>query len=199
MRDRRAVNHPNQRRRGYGASCSPCRLNKELVWGIKRHCNYRAQDRPATENTIAALRKKYGPENIPPGSDPMNQHLTWVYDADGKLLSADKAKTALMSCATAFQNHFGGSEMSVLNDLTTSGRTPPECGSIILMTADVQSTPLDRQNPNGHYVVVNLTVQISHGPMYFAAIGKTREIAAAAANARENKAVEDASKRGPKL
>jgi len=173
--------------------------NKEQVWGIQRHCSYLAQNRPATENTIAALRKKYGPENIPPGSDPMNQHLTWIYDADGKLLPAGKAKEVLMSCATILQNHFNAGDMSALNELTANVHIPPECGSITLMTADVQSTRLDIRNPNGPYVVVNLIVQISDSSMYFKTINKTREIAVNAANARENKAADDASKRGPKL
>ena len=174
--------------------------NKEQVWGIKRQCSYLAQNRPGSETTLAALRKKYGPESIPAGADPMNQHLTWVYEADGKLLPADKAKSLLMSCATLIQNHFNAGDMSTLNELTTSVRLPPECGSIILMTADVQSTALDIHNPNGRHVVVNLIVQVTHGPMYFKAIGPTREIAVNAAAARENKANEDVNKRGtPKL
>ena len=121
------------------------------------------------KNTIAALRKKYGPENIPPGSDPMNQHLTWIYDADGKLLPGRKGQGSprALRCATILQNHFNAGDMSALNELTANVHIPPECGSITLMTADVQSTRLDIRNPNGPYVVVNLIVQISDGLMYF--------------------------------
>ncbi len=171
--------------------------NKEAVWGIKRDCNYRAGHRPPTESTLAALRAKYGPENIP-STNPRTQILIWVFDDKGKLLPADEAKKVNISCATQLQNHFGNADMSSLNDIQLGKYGPPECSSIILISASVQST--DAAPGNSHLVVYNLSVQINHGPMYRAAIEATREIASGAAKARENKETQDANKVGaPKL
>jgi hypothetical protein len=172
---------------------------REVVWGIKRDCNYRAENRPSTENTLAALRAKYGSENIPPGSDPRTQNLAWVFDDKGKLLPADKAKQVYMSCCGILQNHFGNTDdLSSFSDIQLGRYGPPECSSIILITASVQSTPV---NPGSSQLVVyNLSVQINHGPMYGAAIEATREIALRAARSRENKDSEGANKVGaPKL
>ncbi len=171
--------------------------NHEAVWGIDRECHYRAGHRPLTDTVLAALRAKYGQENIP-ASNPRTQILTWVFDEKGKLLSPVDAKKLNNSCATQLQNHFGNSDISSLNDIQTGKYGAPECSSIILITASVQSTDAAPGNPN--LVVYNLSVEINHGPMYRAAIAATREVAMAAATARQQKQTEDAAKvAAPKL
>ncbi len=167
--------------------------SKEAVWGIKREMSYRAGNRPSTENTLAALRAKYGPENIP-ATDQRTQILSWVYDDKGNLLSADKAKQLYLSCSSLLQSHFGNADISSLNDIQTGKYGPPECSSVILITANVLSTQLHPSDPS---VVYSLSVEINDGPRYRAAIEATREIASSAAKARENKAAEDANKVAP--
>lgn len=168
---------------------------REAVWGIKRDTTYRTKNQPSTENTLAALRAKYGPENIPP-LDGRTQNLAWVFDDKGKLLPADEARQYWMSCCTILQNHFAG-EVPLLNDLATGKYGPPECSSIILITANVQSGQI---TPGSPMVVNNLSVAINHGPMYRTAIEATRETVVRAVKSRENKATEDANKVGaPKL
>jgi hypothetical protein len=168
---------------------------REAVWGIKRDTTYRTQNQPSTENTLAALRAKYGPENIPP-FDQRTQNLAWVFDEKGKPLPADQARQFWMSCCTILQNHFTG-EVPLLNDLATGRYGPPECSSIILITANVQSGQV---TPGSPFVVNNLSVAINHGPMYRTAVEATREVAQRAVRSRENKATEDANKVGvPKL
>jgi hypothetical protein len=168
---------------------------REAVWGIKRDTTYRAKNQPSTENTLAALRAKYGPENIPP-FDQRTQNLAWVFDDKGKLLPADQARQLWMSCSTILQNHFAG-EVPLVNDLATGRYGPPECSSIILITANVQSGQI---TPGSPFVVNNLSVAINHAPMYWTAIEATRQTALRAVKSRENKATEDANKVGaPKL
>lgn len=170
--------------------------SKEVVWGIKRETNYRAGNRPSTENTLAALRAKYGPENIP-ATDQRTQILSWVYDDKGNLLPADKAKQLYMSCSSLLQSHFNNADVSSLNDIQLGKYGPPECSSVILITANVLCTQLHSTDPS---VVYSLSVEINDGPLYRAAIEATREIALRAAKARENKAAEDANKvAAPKL
>jgi hypothetical protein len=168
---------------------------RAAVWGIKRDTTYRSRNQPSTENTLAALRAKYGPENIPP-LDGRTQFMEWVFDDKGKLLPADQARQLWMSCSTVLQNHFAG-EVPLLNDLHAGNYGPTECSSIILITANVQSGQL---SPGSPMVVNNLSVAINNGAMYWAAIKATRETALGAAKSRENKATEDANKVGaPKL
>jgi hypothetical protein len=170
--------------------------NKEVVWGIKRDTSYRAGNRPATEKVLAALRAKYGPENVP-GTDVRTQILAWVYDEKGQLLPPGQAKQYWNNCGNLFQLHFGNADVASLNDIQTGKYGPPECSSIILITASVLSTQLRSTDP---MVVYSLSVQINHGPMYRAAIEATREIAQRAAKARQNKEAEDANKvAAPKL
>jgi hypothetical protein len=165
------------------------------VWGIDRLCGYRSDNRPSTVNVVAALRQKYGPESIPPGVSLQTQNLTWVFDGAGNLLPADKARQVLGSCGTMLQSHFGNTDdTTCYNDLQTGKFSPLDCAGFILIKANVQSTLLNPGTSN--YVAYSTDVQMTRYSMYQAAIGPTRALVGAAAQARERAAAADANQRG---
>jgi hypothetical protein len=171
----------------------------EQVWGIDRLCGYGVDNRLATVNVVAALRKKYGPESIPPGPSLQTQNLAWVFDESGNLLPEDKARQALITCGTLLQTHFGNTDdPTSYREIQTGKYAPQDCGGIIVVKANVQSTLL---NPGtSDYVAYSLDVQMTHYSMYRTAIVATRAIVGAAAQAREQGAAQDANQRGgPKL
>ncbi len=167
--------------------------SRKVLWGIQRTTNYLAPHRPSTEATIAALRDKYGPENVPlnPG---MTGNLAWVFDGNGNPLAPGAAKQAYMLCMTRMQLHFGSNDIESFNDIQTGLRGPAaDATKIILITASVQST---QPNPSSPSVVVNLNVTINDGTIYGPAIEATRAQVLQAVKARENKENSDVNKRG---
>jgi hypothetical protein len=171
--------------------------SKQVVWGIQRIYSYADQNKPSLDNTIAGLRKKYGPENISPDPDPRNmtKFMAWVFDAHGKPLAPGLAKTVNMACTSALGNAFGGGS-GLRNDLAGT-RGPVQCDSIIQVTASVQAS---NGIIAGSTVVYNLIVQIADGPMYRASVDATRTVAINANTARETKQKSEVDKRGsPKL
>jgi hypothetical protein len=174
--------------------------NHALVWGISRINNFAEKNRPSLENTIAALRSKYGPESIPPDPDPRNHNktLVWVFDAQGKFLPNEHAMALYRTCAAKLQSHFGNSDLPSFNDIQ-AGTTPSNpCDFTAIITADVQAAAI---TPGSQQLVVfNLIVRMNDGRLYGKAIEKTRAVATGSAKAQENKAVDEINKRGaPKL
>ena len=171
----------------------------EQVWGIDRLCGYRAGNRPSAVNVVAALRKKYGPESVPPGPSLQTQNLAWVFDESGSTLPEDKARQALATCGTMLQTHFGNNDdPTSYREVQTGKYAPQDCGGIIVIKANVQSTLL---NPGtSDYVAYSLDVQMTRYSMYRTAIEATRAVVGAAAQARDQGAAGDANQRGaPKL
>lgn len=171
----------------------------ERVWGIDRLCGYRADNRPSTVNVVAALRNKYGPENVLPGPSLQTQNLAWVFDDSGNLLPEDKAKQVLATCGTMLQTHFGNNDdPTSYREVQTGKFAPQDCGGIILIKANVQSTLLNPGTTD--YVAYSLDVQMTHYSMYRTAMETTRAVVSAAAQSRERGAAGDANQRGaPKL
>jgi hypothetical protein len=169
------------------------------VWGIDRLCGYPADKRPATVNIVSALRQKYGPENVPPGQSLQTQNLAWVYDETGNLLPEDKARQALATCGTLLQTHFGNNDdYTSYSEIQTGKFAPQDCGGIIVIKANVQSTLLNPGTTD--YVAYSLNVQMTRYSMYRTAMVATRAVVAAAAQAREQGAAQDSNQRPvPKL
>ena len=171
----------------------------EQVWGIDRLCGYRADNRSSAANVVAALRKKYGMESVPPGPSLQTQNLAWVFDESGSLLPEAKARQALATCGTILQTHFGNNDdPTSYREVQTGKYATADCGAFIVIKANVQSTLL---NPGtSDYVAYSLDVQMTHYSMYRTAIEATRAVVSAAAQARERGAAEDTNQRGaPKL
>jgi hypothetical protein len=171
----------------------------EQVWGINRLCGYRADNRPSTANVVAALRKKYGSENVPPGQSLQTQNLAWVYDESGNPLPEDKARQVLANCGNMLQTHFGNNDdPASYREIQTGNYAPQDCGQFILIKANVQSTLLTPGSSD--YVAYSLDVQMTHYSMYRTAVQATRAVVAAAAQASQKNAAQDANQRGaPKL
>jgi hypothetical protein len=70
--------------------------SEPLVWGVMRELWYEKEDtRPTIDTILGALRQKYGPELL-------NEQirLTWIYDAQGQLVSKAKANEIMSKCAS---------------------------------------------------------------------------------------------------
>ena len=170
--------------------------SSQVVWGINRTYTYATKNMPSLDMTIAALRKKYGPENIPPDPDPRagTKFMVWVFDAQGRPLAAGPAHTLYLTCSTPLANAFGST--TILNELH-GVRMPAECDAVVLVTASLQSSA---NVIPGSVVVGNLIVQVANGPAYRASMEATRRVVMAAVKARENKQKQEVDKRGePKV
>jgi hypothetical protein len=172
--------------------------NAEVVWGVKRQYTFATKERPALENILEALHRKYGLETLPPRLDPreLGKHVAWVYDAQGKPMGPAGA-ALYTACGTLIDNHFSGDSLT-RNEILAGQAVPPQCNSIIIVRAIVQATRFDQSNPQ--LAVYFMTVSITDGPRHRAATDATRAVVLNAARSRQNKETEDVKKRGvPKL
>jgi hypothetical protein len=170
----------------------------EVVWGVKRQYTFAAKDQPDMQVTLDALRKKYGPETVPPspGSQDMTKNMVWVYDAQGKPMGPSGAPLNML-CAPRLMAHFGSADPA-MNEIQSGQPGPAQCHSIITVNANIQGSRIDQANPQ--LVVRFLLVQMTDGSRHRASIDATRAVALAASKARENKDNDEIKKRAaPKL
>jgi len=171
----------------------------EVVWGVQRTYTFATKDRPDLQITLDALRKKYGPESVPPSPDPRDQSkfIVWVYDAQGKPMGPAGAQLNMM-CGGLVTRHFGNGENITMTEIQSGQPVPAPCQSLTIVNASVQASRLDPANPQ--FVVNSLIVQIGDNSKHQGAVEGTRAVALAAAKAREGKQAEEVKRRGaPKL
>jgi hypothetical protein len=171
---------------------------RQVLWGVRRTYSYTKENMPSLENTLAALRKKYGPENIPADTDLRNltKNITWIFDAQGRPVPSGEAKSLNMTCTNYLGTPFGGGA-GIRNDLAGANPPPAQCIPLSMVTASVQAS--SGVIP-GSIVVYNLILQLADGPIYRTSLEATRAIAIAAANNREHRQKQEVDKRGaPKI
>jgi hypothetical protein len=79
--------------------------NEAFLWGIVRNLGFGREDsRPTVENTLAGLRKKYGPES----TRQLNSRLIWIYDAQGQQVTGAKADDIYSKCSHTWAVNSGG-------------------------------------------------------------------------------------------
>jgi hypothetical protein len=79
--------------------------NEAFLWGIVRNLGFGREDsRPTVENTLAGLRKKYGPES----TRQLNSRLIWIYDAQGQQVTGAKADDIYSKCSQTWAVNSGG-------------------------------------------------------------------------------------------
>ena len=79
--------------------------NDAFLWGISRNLGFgRQESRPTVENTLAGLRKKYGPES----TQQVNSRLIWIYDAQGQQVMGAKANDIYSKCSQTWAVNLGG-------------------------------------------------------------------------------------------
>lgn len=79
--------------------------NEAFLWGIVRNLGFGREDsRPTVENTLAGLRKKYGPES----TKQVNSRLIWIYDAQGQQVMGSKADDIYSKCSQTWAVNSGG-------------------------------------------------------------------------------------------
>jgi hypothetical protein len=166
---------------------------QQVLWGMRRTTSYAAPRRPSAEATVAALREKYGTENIPPDRPGLQTvNMGWILDSNGNLLPQAEAKQAYMSCFTPLQRHFGNDDVASFNDIQVGMKKDAlPSNSVSLITANVEST-----QRGDIWVVVNLTVTMNAGPVYGPAIELTRAQVLQASKERQDKESNDIKNRG---
>ena len=71
--------------------------NEAFVWGVTRQVIFGTEaSRPTLDNTLAGLKKKYGPESL----RYTDTRLIWVYDTQGRQVMGPPAKEIYNLCAT---------------------------------------------------------------------------------------------------
>jgi hypothetical protein len=168
----------------------------QTIWGIRRTYSYSNQTAPSLDNTLAGLRKKYGPESVflNPDERDMTKNMVWVYDASGKPVAAAEARGLYLACTAYLENHFGS--VSLQNDLAGM-KGPAECNSIMIATASVQAGRLGTDTTP---VVNNLLFMVANGAMFHSSLDATRAVAVGAKAEREKKQNQTVDQRGaPKL
>ena len=80
--------------------------NEAYVWGIVRKLSFgREETRPTVNNTLAGLRQKYGQES----ARQADSRLIWIFDAQGQLVTGQKAMDMYNTCSQTWQVGLGGS------------------------------------------------------------------------------------------
>jgi len=170
------------------------------VWAISRYYEFATAQRPSTQTTMDALRKKYGPETIPPDSPIGEQTLTWVFDPQGKLITTGGAQMNTI-CQTVLGMFVagigaGGQAENIAVASAGTPQWPQQCTSIILLTARLQ---IEQVAP-GQYATKVLTVTLEDGGRYMKALAGTKAAVAAAAKAQQDKETNQMNQVGaPKL
>ncbi len=79
--------------------------NEAFLWGLSRNLGFGRQDsRPTVENTLAGVRKKYGPES----TQQTNNRLIWIYDVQGQQVMGAKAMDIYNLCSQTWAVKLGG-------------------------------------------------------------------------------------------
>jgi len=170
------------------------------VWAISRYYEFATTQRPSTQTTMDALRKKYGPETIPPGTPIGEQTLTWIFDPQGKPITAGGAQMNT-ACASTLQMYVANSGMGAQTENinlvgTNMPQWPQACTSMIVLTARLQ---IEQVAPNQYSTKV-LTVTLEDGGRYMRALAQTKAVIAAAAKAQQDKQTNQMNQVGaPKL
>ena len=165
------------------------------VWLIYRDYEFPTSQKPSSQTVMDALRKKYGPETIPPGSPVGEQTLTWVFDPQGKLITAggQQLNTTCESVFGGAGDPIAGNSAIVSPDIP---QWPQQCSSIIVLTAQIHLV----QIAPGQFATPQFTVKLVDGGRYRKALAATRATIAAAVKAQQDKKMQQVNQVGaPKL
>jgi len=173
--------------------------SQPAVWAISRYYEFATTQRPSTQTALDALRKKYGPETIP-YSQAGSQAITWIFDPQGKLITAGGAQMNT-ACASTLQMYVANSGMGAQTENinlvgTNMPQWPPQCTSMIVLTARLQT----EQVAQNQYATKVLTVTLEDGGRYMTALAQTKAVIAAAAKSQQDKQTNQMNQVGaPKL
>lgn len=167
--------------------------NQESVWGVERVYNFATAERPALQVTLDALTKKYGPETTRLNAGPNSNHITWVYNAQGKPMGPGGAQLN-KACTFPVLAAITGNPA---NDINNGTRWPADCNSVTIVSADISAG----QDPaSSQYVVVTMTVSVADAARYHAAMEATRAVVLKATKSREKTETDQVNQRkAPKL
>lgn len=174
--------------------------NEPEVWSMNRRIEFATAQRPALQTTVDALRKKYGPETIPPRDPNFAQTLTWVFDPQGKLITTGGAQMSV-TCQNVlgmFLAGIGAGAQAENIAIANAGNVqwPQACTSIIVLEADLQLV----QVAPGQNAVQSLTVTLEDGGRYQRELATTKAAVAAFAKAQQDKQTQQMNQVGaPKL
>jgi hypothetical protein len=79
--------------------------NEAFLWGIVRNMGFGTNaTRPPVDSTLAGLRQKYGRES----TQQANSRLIWIYDAQGRQVTGQKATDLYNQCSQTWMVSLGG-------------------------------------------------------------------------------------------
>lgn len=167
----------------------------EVVWGMGRHYSFPTAERPSMQTILDALRKKYGQETVTPGPPNTSQSLVWIYDAQGRP-AGPSGQQLNRICGSTLAVYSSDAKTAINADIHAPRAWPPECTSIIAISAAIQGVQIA---PN-QFAAASVDVQMFDGGRYRAALDATRGVILNAVRAREQKQADEVNKRSaPKL
>ena len=152
------------------------------VWGISYQVRYLPQTRPTYANTLAELRKRYGPESGTTDVGGVAEQIFgvetldayWVFDASGKLLAEQDAAQFYRFCA----EYSSGVKVTLSDTSFLKGRgewVEPRgrinCGNNTLVTARWDPSEPSMGEPKGF--VKNLKIEGANGLLHRSAYEAT--------------------------
>jgi len=155
---------------------------QSVVWSAWRNYLFPTSQRPSMQATIDALVKKYGPPSTPVDPATNAQTIDWVYDAQGKPMGPSGRQLDTI-CQSTLSVYSGGNANQALNsDLAAPRSWPPQCTSIIVVSASVSGAQV-----SSNTIACNaMEVHLWDGGRYKKALDATRSVMAAAAKARQD-------------
>jgi hypothetical protein len=179
--------------------------NPPVVSAITRSVTYPDSQAPTIGNTLAALRKKYGPE-----SKMVEDTLFWFYDHQGQRLSKAAVEQMQHRCAQIDASHAPepiGLRGHVADRITKglAGNVSPACLDVVYVSASVAGRDVASGQPvyfdHGWDAVANglmtrLLVNIYDMPLEYSASTVSRNLILHNDAAKKQKAI-DAAKQRP--
>lgn len=172
-------------------------MQPEVV-AIGRETRYEIEHQPTGDNTVAALRAKYGPETTREDNALMNTiSLRWLFDGEGNQVPKSQAKKFVdtylsNSCPMTFQEPTSG---YIGRGLRKGWDV--NCAPYTVLKAELQLTSRGNHDTHGQSLppglVRTMGVTAVSLPLFTKAVNATRQmvLAAKAANLQKNKKAAD--------
>lgn len=156
-----------------------------VVWSVWRTYMFPTSQRPSMQATVNALVNKYGMPSTMIDPTSTTQSIAWVYDAQGKPMGPS-GKQLDTICENTLLLYSGGTANQALHSdfasPTTSRMWPPQCTSIIIVSASVSGARVSSST-----IACNaMEVRLWDGGRYIKARDTTLSVMAAAIKARQN-------------
>ena len=136
--------------------------SKPYVFNIHRQVDFTTEGMPTTENIMAGLRKRYGPESVHPIAS--GERLVWFFDEQGRAIQGGEATRIQNNPQCHAQEGAGGPDLA-WNTLAAPSPYQPVVGSVQclpLIIVDARITPAQ----TGSLLARSFAISITDYPLY---------------------------------